>query len=347
VSQRSRGNPWGWLWAASVLAAGICLAGIATAKAEDGAAADQPPAAPKPMAELASQLADLEAKVADFDSQVETIRKGRLTEINTEVLRLNRETLQAKNALQQIDDRLRRGIGGKYEKLLDKAKQERDDAYQAATVKLNNYKIQYSRYSGTAEYTQYLRTAEQNYNTERENARKAYEKTRDDLKKQYNAEVDKAKKDAAGDITKNQNTISGNADKVKTLTQERADLFKKITELQRESQPLERQLNLLRRDVAERPEEAMAAGLWPRNGRYVIDADTGKLELNGGVWGKPTDSEAWRSSNQLQASGLLTLAKQQKEAGNKDMARTCLQLILDRFPDTSSAEPAKTLLADL
>jgi len=314
---------------ALILGAAVC------ACAEDGA----DPATPQPMAELAARLVELEDKVLAFDDQIEQIRQGRLKTLMAESLKARHEANAAKRTLSALERSIKSRVEGGYNKELARLKKERDRAIKRAR----------DIYRGAIDTgpTCPLIDKRAVYESAVKSAKDDYKAKRDELKEKAKSERDRLKEANAQKIDTAQDAIRSGEATLKRTSAERAGLLKKIADVKAEARPFERELLEVRNDVAQRPDEALAAGLRPLNSRYVLDETTGALSLSGGVWGKPRENEDWQKSNENQARALLALAKENAEAGSSDLARKCLDTLLKDLPGTSVVDAAKTLLAEL
>jgi len=319
------------------------LLGLVLWVAGPAVADDKPEEKPRPMSELARELGEAETRVLGFEADVERIRKGRLKELFSETLKLTREVSKAKLALKRFKDKVEGKIKRKCEKELRKIKKERKQAIRAA----KKIRDRYSGGSSGCGSTTPTKIYEDAYKKAKDAARKAYRHKRDKLKDDYDSEIEEAMEEHADELDEHKSKVDDGGARLKEISDERAILLKNIADINREARPFKRTLLRLRREVAERPEEAMANGLRPRGARYVFGESDSKLTLSGGVWGKPSDSDLWKKSNEIQARGLLSLARRKKEAGQPELAKLCIAKLLEELPDTAMAAPAKKLLSEL
>lgn len=316
------------------------LLGLVLWVAGPAVADDKPLEKPKPMSELARELEEAETKVLGFEADVERIRKGRLKELFSETLKLNNEVVTAKFVLKRLKDKVWGKIKKKFEKKLRKIKKERDEALKEAK------RIPVG-YEGGAVAPTPRSIDDETYRRERDAAKKTYKDKRDKLKDDYDAEIKDVREENAGELGNLKSKIEDGGAKLKENADERIVLLKNIADINREARPFKRTLVRLRREVARRPEEAMANGLRPRGARYTFGESESKLTLSGGVWGKPRDNDLWKKSDEMQARSLLSLARRKKEAGEPALAKLCIEKLLKELPNTAMAAPAKKLLAEL
>ncbi len=320
------------------------LLGFVLWAAGPAVADDKPQEKPRPMSELARELGEVETRVLGFDADVERIRKGRLKELFSETLKLTREVSKAKLALKRFKTKVEGKIKRKCEKALRKIKRERDKAIKTAKKTRDRHCSGSGCGSATSASQKKYEDA---YKTARDAARKTYRDKRDKLKLAYDSEIEDVLEEHADKLDEYKSTIDDGGARLKEISDERAILLKNIADINREARPFKRTLLRLRREVAKRPEEAMANGLRPRGARYVFGESNSKLTLSGGVWGKPCDNDLWKKSDEMQARGLLSLARRKKEAGEPALAKLCIEKLLKELPDTAMAAPAKKLLAEL
>jgi TolA-binding protein len=323
---------------AAVLAL-IALGGIPV-RAEDEKPASE---SVKPMDDLSAELTDLEGKVDAAESEVASIQKGRLGTVIKEQREATRTRLQSRVDLARLMDSLKAKVYNmhktEYNSLLDGHRRRLADLKRLWDSRLRHTTDTYTgtyRYYTVAQYEAAVKAENDNY-----------EHDLSIIQADADKDLDAEKAKVADQISGLQGKIQKAEDDLKRLDDEREQLGRQIAGIQKTQRDNELALLRVRRLIADRPAEAFAAGLRPRNGRYVLDTITGELSVSGGVWSKPADTAEWRASHNSQSRGLMTLATQMRDEGKTAFARKCLQRLIEEFPQLDICEQARKMLAEL
>lgn len=316
-------------WGLDVLFA-LALAAVATG-AEKPEGTVRPTTRPRPMAEIAQEIARIEGEVDRIEAEIEKLRTKRPGEIRAEISKLLRTISESKRALAASKSR---GVGKltveqqrEYRQLLKDHKKKLQDLKKERDNKLKKYT---GKKSGKA-YRKFKKNTERDYDRARKGAIEDLKDRVRDLRKGDGAEDFKQK-------------IKDAEESMKTLRAERLDLNKKISALRKDLAKQQVPLRKLYAEAVRRRVEAWNVGLRPRGGSYSIDPETDKLVVAGGYWGKPVDNKKWHRGNEAHARRLLALAETAKQGGKAELARVCLQRILDEYAATKAAPLAAKAL---
>ena len=325
------------MWILGMIAAAASLPPLLAAAEET----DEPPP-PVPISRLADEIEKHEAAIRQVEAEIAVVQQGRLADVLKAIAAAKKAITAAQTQLDALTAGVRKRVADKYNREYNERKRRYENAVRDLRNRRDNDLRRWNS-ENDPDYRERRRIRRQ-YDSDKDREEDRYRRDVREIKRRYDREVADELRKIADQVKQKESDLRAAKAEVVRQTSLRRKVSAELIGLRKKISSHRRELVTIRRQVSERAEEAWAAGLRPRNGRYVLDEQTGRISVVGGLWGRPRETDDWTRSNRMQAADLLALAGKMKKADKTDLCRKCLQRLIEDFPDSTYATKAQEML---